>query len=672
MGLTEKVKNPLLHSMSAAGDFLKKNKEKKMEIQTERVRHVIVGSGAAGFQTAIRLFEGGERDVVLITENRKAGTSRNTGSDKQTYYKISLAGDQVDSVGKMARDLFDGGCVDGDTALCEAALSARGFYSLVELGVPFPESFFGENAGYKTDHDSGRRGTSAGPYTSRLMTERLEEKADRLGITIYDHLQIIRLLVKNKKLYGFLCLDTVRDEYRFIWCENGILATGGPGRLYFDSVYPESQFGANGLALEAGVKGKNLTEWQYGIASRYPRWNVSGTYMQALPVFISAEEDGTGEREFLLPYFSTREEMMSAIFLKGYQWPFDTNRIWNGSSVIDLLVYQETVLLGRRVYLDFRRNTGNKEICFQKLSKEAYSYLKQAGADRGTPFERLKIMNPQAAEFYKEHGTDLKEQPLEIAVCAQHNNGGLSVDCWWETNVKNLFAVGEASGTHGVHRPGGTALNAGQAGALRASQRILQRCRQVYGESGEWKRELKTEEELTKEAEVFLERMDYLKGERELESAWICTQKKMSASGGMIRSRENLQKRYKEIGEELKYFPEGLKITSRSQRSLLFHYRELLLTQKAYIYAMLDYIEHGGRSRGSALYTDHEGKKPLEQLPELFRCRLDQREHSGEVQEITMDHEECSAEWRPVRELPRTDLFFENVWREFRQRNNLE
>lgn len=100
------------------------------------------------------------------------------------------------------------------------------------------------------------------------------------------------------------------------------MATGGPGRLYFDSVYPESQSGANGLALEAGVKGKNLTEWQYGIASRYPRWNVSGTYMQVLPVVMSAAEDGTDEREFLLPFFSTREDMMSAIFLKGYSVAF--------------------------------------------------------------------------------------------------------------------------------------------------------------------------------------------------------------------------------------------------------------------------------------------------------------------------------------------------------------
>ncbi|HOS38496.1 MAG TPA: hypothetical protein PLG31_02085, partial [Spirochaetota bacterium] len=54
----------------------------------------------------------------------------------------------------------------------------------------------------------------------------------------------------------------------------------------------------------------------------------------------------------------------------------------------------------------------------------------------------------------------------------QHVNGGLCGDIWWESNVRNLFPVGEANGSHGVYRPGGAALNAGQVGGLRAAQMI--------------------------------------------------------------------------------------------------------------------------------------------------------------------------------------------------------
>ena len=165
-----------------------------MNVQELIIEHIVIGSGAAGFQAALKLHQAGETDLAVITENIKAGTSRNTGSDKQTYYKLSLAGADRDSVRTMAEDLFAGGCVDGDLALCEAALSTRCFFCLADLGVPFSCTEYGEFMGYKTDHDRGRRATSAGPYTSRLMTECLENAVKRQGIRILDGLQVIRLL----------------------------------------------------------------------------------------------------------------------------------------------------------------------------------------------------------------------------------------------------------------------------------------------------------------------------------------------------------------------------------------------------------------------------------------------------------------------------------------------
>ena len=85
---------------------------------------LVIGTGAAGYNAAIRIAREG-KTVAIVTEGVRMGTSRNTGSDKQTYYKLGLGGEEPDSVRKMAEDLFSGGAVDGDTALCEAALSAR-------------------------------------------------------------------------------------------------------------------------------------------------------------------------------------------------------------------------------------------------------------------------------------------------------------------------------------------------------------------------------------------------------------------------------------------------------------------------------------------------------------------------------------------------------------------
>ena len=401
-----------------------------------RCNTAIVGSGAAGFNAADRLWQLGQHDIVLVTENRVGGTSRNTGSDKQTYYKLTLSGGDPDSVREMADTLFAGRCVDGDIALCEAALSTQCFLKLVELGVPFPRNRYGEYIGYKTDHDPRRRATSVGPYTSKQMTECLEAAVQAKGVPMLDKTQVIKVLSKNGTVCGLLCLNVTAqddaDRFVLIRCKNVVYATGGPAGMYADSVYPFSQYGATGLALEAGVKGKNLTEWQYGLASVAPRWNVSGTYMQVLPRVFSTAADGSDEREFLMDFFTDAHDMLSKLFLKGYQWPFDVRKVADGSSIIDILVYLETCK-GRKVYLDYRKNPVDGAFSYDALLPEAREYLTRAGACFDTPIERLAQMNQPAIDFYRDKGVDLYTQPLEIALCAQHNNGGIGIDCWWQT-----------------------------------------------------------------------------------------------------------------------------------------------------------------------------------------------------------------------------------------------
>ena len=45
-------------------------------------------------------------------------------------------------------------------------------------------------------------------------------------------------------------------------------------------------------------------------------------------------------------------------------------------------------------------------------------------------------------------------------------NGGIDVDIWSQSSLRGCYAVGEVAGTHGVPRPGGAVLNAGQVFAL--------------------------------------------------------------------------------------------------------------------------------------------------------------------------------------------------------------
>lgn len=649
-----------------------------MKLTEQTITHIIIGSGAAGFQAALRLYQNGERDLAIITENIKSGTSRNTGSDKQTYYKLTLSGNDADSVRNMAEDLFAGQCVDGDQALCEAALSARCFFALTELGVPFPCTEHGEFMGYKTDLDRGRRATSAGPYTSKLMTEALERSVKEKQILILDQMQAIQILTYMNQVKGILCLDkNIHSEpaYKIIWCKNVILATGGPAGMYHDSVYPVSQTGSTGMAFEAGASGKNLTEWQFGMASLNPRWNVSGTYMQVLPSFISTDQDGNDEKEFLLDYFNELPDLLSMVFLKGYQWPFDVNKIFGGSSVIDLLVYQETVLKKRRVFLDYRVNPGNlekdRDLPYASMIPEAKEYLSQAGACFGTPIERLKHMNEPAILFYQDHHVDLFKERLEIAVCAQHNNGGLSTNHLWETNLSGLYAIGEVCASHGVTRPGGTALNAGQVGAVRAAEGIFLKKRTHMKEASP-STESGIKERLRIQALDRIRLSEHAEGNCPLSELWINASKRMSAAAGMIRNQVQMETALKETEDDICQFMQKAKSPSVSQLSLFYKLYDMLLSQKMYLFAMLDYAKAGGGSRGSALYTDSTGELPgfpgCQTFGELYRCRLDQKMHGQEVQEVTLKEGTPSASRRPVRPLPDVDYFFENQWRIYRER----
>jgi hypothetical protein len=76
------------------------------------------------------------------------------------------------------------------------------------------------------------------------------------------------------------------------------------------------------------------------------------------------------------------------------------------------------------VFLDFRRNP--ECFSFDILSEEALNYLARPEALLDTPIARLHKMNPGDIELYADHGIDLTSESLEIAVCAQHNNGGLA------------------------------------------------------------------------------------------------------------------------------------------------------------------------------------------------------------------------------------------------------
>jgi succinate dehydrogenase/fumarate reductase flavoprotein subunit len=662
-------------------------------ISFHRFNTVIVGSGAAGMNCAVHLYEfmsqkgvpNPEERITVVTAGIGLGASRMSGSDKQTYYKIGTSPDVPDSAEAFAKTLTSGGCCHGDLALAEAVGSIRELCHLVQVGVPFPTDSLGSFVGYKTDNDPAQRATSAGPKTSRFMSECLQNQLEHYGVRIFDNQEVVHLLViengKYRRISGVVTVDKenlseANYAINIFLGTNIVFAAGGPGGLYKASAYPRGQFGIHGLAFKAGLIAENITESQFGLASIKFRWNVSGTYMQAIPRIFSTDAHGKDEQDFLAVFFPSVSKMATNIFLKGYQWPFDPQRIENlQSSLIDVLVYNE-IQRGRRVFTDFLHNPiGNqsmKDFNISDLEPEAYEYLKKAGAFQKTPIERLAQMNPLAIEIYKENGIDLYSESLEIAVCAQHNNGGFSVDKWWQSNIPRTFIIGEMAGTHGVRRPGGSALNAGQVGGLRAAEFIVN----VYGcdlpnysgSQAEIDRQLS---ELIGKVERYKQTKGYTP-----EEVIDNIQNRMTASAGHIRELSNAHHAFNESLELCKDIQRrGFTIEDVGNLITTIRAEYLALASVAYLKAVVELLQQGSGSRGSHLVLADDG---IEIHPSInnkatgrtLRFKPENELLRNSILQIEYDESSSDLFWcRTVR--PRKALTdrkaFEPAWQDYRE-----
>jgi succinate dehydrogenase/fumarate reductase flavoprotein subunit len=637
---------------------------------------IVVGSGAAGLNCANRLYDEGIRDIAILTSDLYNSTSYKSGSDKQTYYKLSVFGDIKDSPIDMAHSLFDGGSMHGDIAYIESIYSLQAFYKLVEAGVPFPFNKYGAYVGYKTDHDPRQRATSAGPRTSRYMVEKSLLNIENNRIIVFNNTTVVNIATDNdakKQVCGVVAIrkDHVdKENFGITMYAAGavVLATGGPGELYKYSVYPEGQFSLHGVALEAGASLVNLGESQFGITSKQFRWNLSGTYQQAIPSFFSV--DSAGNRfNFLEDYYRNVDDLALNIFLKGYQWPFNASRTLNyGSSIIDLAIHSE-IQNERKVFMDFNNNPMVHGYVFEinNRGSNACEYLKRSKAIEKAPYDRLFSINPESIQLFRDQNIDIKD-PLEIQMSFQHNNGGIEVDCYYQTCINYLFAIGEIAGVHGVTRPGGTALNSGQVGGIRVSQYLKMKGIRRNSHS-----ELALL--IEKGNNIYNETMNMLVGDKVNHyQLRIDMQKRMSDHAAFIRNPMDIQECNSCSGGITRdMLVDGLGADGNSDIIAAWETRNLLITHAAFMKSIEYYINDKGGSRGSYIILD-DREDPDSLVVEtakgkMYSIRKDDSEHRK--QKIKINGIDFKVSIDNVRPIPDDDSWFETTWSDWNDNNIL-
>lgn len=641
-------------------------------IPLRRARVVVVGSGAAGLRAAVELKRRGV-EVSVVTQSAYGGTSACSGSDKQTLHTANTS-DRGDNFHAMAQALGAGGAMDSDTAYVEAVGSGRALATLQFLGLPLPVDSYGGVLRYQTDHDEVGRATSCGPRTSRLMVQVLAQEALRLGVPVFNQTTAVHILVQGtdeKRVGGVLCTDpalrTDTNPHGVVAhvCATLVLAAGGPGELYRDSVYPRNCFGSLGLALEAGIAAVNLTESQFGIGTArdgFP-WNLSGTYAQCMPYVYSVDEAGA-EHNFLADYYRTTQELASNTFRKGYQWPFHASRMLDfGSSLFDLAVFRE-MQAGRRVYMDFNRNPlavpGQQDFDVSRLDADVHAYLEKSGALLATPIARLKKMNPLSIALYRQYKIDIEKHPLPFAMNNQHMNGGLAVDLWGQTSLKGCYAIGEAAGTHGVTRPGGAALNSGQVFGTRCAEHIASRPAPPHA--------AQPAEAAIRQGVAHLQAT--LQAASPITAAAIkrAVQARMSDAAGMVCQAHQIATALRDAQQLMRTLrAQGVAFEATSFGAThALQWRHNALASEAILYALDFYVTRGGGSRGARAICDSAGtcvpssaQGPLE----AYRFRRERAEDRDEQIVVQMNGAAMSLATRRPRDLLQQERpFFERHW----------
>ncbi|KUJ71880.1 L-aspartate oxidase [Thiomicrospira sp. WB1] len=388
---------------------------------------LVIGSGIAGLSVALKLARHAKVMVV-------AKASLNEGSSVYAQGGIAAVLDPFDSVESHIQDTLEAGAglCDPDAVRLVAEKGADAIYELIDLGVPFSKH---DAKSYHLTQEGGhshRRVIHAADHTGKSVTETLLDQVKQTpNITLMPNHMTVDLILSDdrKRCLGSYVLNQSTQIVATLVAQKTILATGGASKAYLYTSNPDTSTG-DGIAMawRAGCSVTNMEFNQFHPTCLFHPKDRSFLISEAV-----RGEGGILKRPDGTPFMAHYDERAELA-------PRD---------VVARAIDQEMKAHGLDcVYLDIRHRS------------------------EGFILNHFPTIYARCLKV----GIDITRDPIPVVPAAHYTCGGITTNLKAETEIANLYAIGETAytGLHGANRLASNSLVEGLVFAQAAYEAILE------------------------------------------------------------------------------------------------------------------------------------------------------------------------------------------------------
>lgn len=394
---------------------------------------LIIGGGAAGLSLALRLAD--THHISLISK----GILRE-GSTFYAQGGVAAVLDPKDSVESHVKDTLAAGAnlCDEEIVRFTVEHSAENIQWLIDQGIEFTRTT--NHKDYHLTREGGhsqRRIIHAEDATGRAIETTLEHKVrTHPNIEIYEHHNAIDLITAAKitennsnTCLGAYVLDRKLNRVEVFKAKHTVVATGGASKVYLYTSNPDTSTG-DGIAMawRAGCRVANMEFNQFHPTCLY--------HSDAKSFLISEAVRGEGGI-LRLPD--------GTAFMK----KFDKRAELAPRDIVARAIDHEMKRLGTAcVYLDISHKPSNF----------------------------ITRMFPTIYQRCLELGIDITKEAIPVVPAAHYTCGGVMTDINGQTDVNQLYAIGETAftGLHGANRMASNSILECLVFAQATSKHILQ------------------------------------------------------------------------------------------------------------------------------------------------------------------------------------------------------